>query len=558
MKVGKGFRHLHRYREMALAFARNGFGYVASELGFPEVIPFFRHKEQQEIQRKTVGERIRLLLEDLGPTFVKLGQIASTRPDLVPASVIAELVKLQDEVQAFSYEEAVQIIEEELGQPVGELFQSFPATPIAAASIGQVYHVVLQDGTEAALKVQRPNIQRIIETDLDILAELARLAENRLDWARNYRVRDMVEEISKALRAELDYSLEGRQTEKFMVQCQKLEGICVPRVYWEYTTRRVLALEFLDGMKLSDRAALDRAGINRTELARTFSTAIFHQILIEGLFHGDPHPGNVLVLPDGQMAFLDFGLVGRLSPDMKKQFAAFVIALRNQSTSGIVRAVSSMGIVPEEVDMNALKADVDEIREKYYDTPLARVSLGEAVNDLFSLAFRHHIRIPSEMTMLGKTLLTLEGVLVDLDPEFSVFEVAEPYGKKLFKEKYDPRNLFKKALEEIPEFLEMVSELPASMKNMASTVRRGKLKFEIGTPDLGAFLSKMDRTANKLAFSVVLLSFSIILVGLIIGVSLAEPGTVLWNLPVLEISCVIAGFMLAWLIYHFLRSSREK
>ncbi|MDF2926120.1 MAG: transporter [Paenibacillaceae bacterium] len=556
MKVGKRIRHLQRYREIAVAFVRNGFGYVVNELGFPETFPFLRQGERRDIHKKSIGERIRLLLEDLGPTFVKLGQIASTRPDLLPADVISELVRLQDKVPAFTYEEAVGIIEEELGSPVSEVFAHFPRIPIAAASIGQVYRAALQDGTDVAVKVQRPHIQQMIETDLDILAELARLAESRLEWARNYRVRDVVEEITKALHAELDYTTEARQAEKFIAQCQQLEGVCVPHVYWDYTTRRVLTMEFLMGIKLSDREQLDKEGHSRTGIARKFAQIIFHQILIEGLFHGDPHPGNVLVLPDGTLALLDFGLVGRLSPEMKRQFATFVIALRNQSTNGVIRAISNMGIVPDEADLNALRVDVDEMREKYYETPLSRVSLGEAVNDLFTLAFRHRIRIPSEMTVLGKTLLTMEGVVVALDPSFSVFEVAEPYGRRLFRERLDPRNLVKKAIEEAPEFLDMLTEMPSGIRNIAAAMRKGKFKLEMNVPELGSFLKKMDMISNKLSFSIVLLSFSIVLVGLIIGASLASPDTVLWNLPVHEIGFVIAIIMLSWLLYSFFRSGR--
>lgn len=556
MKVGKRLRHLHRYREIAVAFVRNGFGYVANELGFPETIPFFRNGERRDIHKKSVGERIRLLLEDLGPTFIKLGQIASTRPDLIPADVIAELVSLQDNVPAFTYDEAVQIIEDELGSPVSEWFAYFPQTPIAAASIGQVYRAVLHDGTEVAVKVQRPQIQRTIETDLDILAEFARLAESRLEWARNYRVRDMVEEITKALHAELDYTSEARQAEKFSLSCQQVEGICVPRVYWECTTRRVLTMEFLEGIKLSETAKLEKEGHSRTVIARKFADLIFHQILIDGFFHGDPHPGNVLVMADGKLALLDFGLTGKLSPEMKKQFASFVIALRNQSTSGVIRAISAMGIVPEDANVNQLRADVDEMREKYYETPLSRVSLGEAVNDLFTLAFRHHIRIPSEMTMLGKTLLTMEGVVVALDPTFSVFEVAEPYGRRLFRDRFDPRNLYKKLLEEGPEFLDMLSEVPAGIKNMTATLRKGKFRVEIAIPEMASFQRNLDKLSNKLSFSIVLLSFSIILVGLIIGSSMARPDSVLWHLPIIHISFVIAVLMFAWMVYSLFKSDR--
>ena len=556
MNVSKGFRHLHRYREIAVALARNGFGYVVSEMGFPEAIPFIGNNQRKDIQKKTIGERIRLMLEELGPTFVKLGQIASTRPDLVPASIISELVQLQDQVPPFSYADAVRIVEEELGASLGDLFMAFPETPIAAASIGQVYHAVLKDGTPAAVKVQRPNIQRIVDTDLDILAEFARVAEARLEWARNYRVRDMVEEISKAIRAELDYAAEARQAEKFQQQCRQLKDVLVPDIYWDYTTRRVMTMQYMEGISLSDRARLDREQIDKKALARQLTDLIIHQILIEGLFHGDPHPGNILVLPDGKLALLDFGSVGKLSQDMRKQFAFFVISLRNQSTSGIIRAISSMGIIPDEVDMVLLRADVDDMREKYYATPLSRIRLGEAVNDLFTLAFRHRIRIPSEMTMLGKSLLTLEGVVVSLDPDVSVLEVAEPYGRKLFRERYDPRNLYKKAIEDLPEFLEAASEFPSSMRSMLATIRKGKLRFEAGIPELGVFLRSMDKLTDKLAFSLVLLSFSLLVVGLIIGASLAPQDSVLWNLPILEISFVIAALLLLWLVISLWRSRK--
>lgn len=556
MNVGKGFRHLHRYREIAGALARNGFGYVVGELGFPEAIPFLRNNERKDIHKKTIGERIRLMLEDLGPTFVKLGQIASTRPDLVPASIISELVHLQDKVPPFSYAEAVRIVEEELGGTIGDLFRTFPEQPIAAASIGQVYHAVLKDGTSAAVKVQRPNIQRIVDTDLDILAEFARLAENRLEWARNYRIRDMVEEISKAIRAELDYAAEARMAEKFQIQCRQMKGVQVPDVYWDYTTRRVLAMQFMEGIPLSDRGRLEKENIDKKALARKLTDLIVHQILIDGFFHGDPHPGNILVLADGQVGLLDFGSVGKLSQDMRKQFAFFVISLRNQSTSGIIRAISSMGIIPDEVDMVQLRADVDDMRDKYYATALSRIRLGDAVNDLFGLAFRHRIRIPTEMTMLGKSLLTLEGVVVSLDAELSVLEVAEPYGRRLFVERYDPRKLYKKAVEDLPEFLEAAAEFPSSMRGMLATIRKGKLRFEVGIPELGIFLRSMDKLTNKLAASLVLLSFSLIIVGLIIGSSLAPPDTVLWNLPIIEISFIIAVVMLLWLVISFLRSRK--
>lgn len=556
MRVGIKFRHLKRYRQIAVAFVRNGFGYIAKELGLPDTLHLFRSTDNRDIHRRTTGERVRSFLEELGPTFVKLGQIASIRSDLIPADIISELEHLQDQVPPFSYEEAALIIEEELGAPPEALFAEFSELPMASASIGQVYRAKLHDGTIVAVKVQRPYIHAVIDTDLELLSELARVAESRLEWARSYRIRDMIDELAKALRAELDYGLEARNTEKFAALSKRLEGIHIPAIYWDYSTRRILTMEFMEGIKLSDRERLDEAGIERKAIAERYAGAIFHQVLMEGFFHGDPHPGNVLALADGTLAFLDFGMVGRLSADMKKHFASFVIALRNQSTNGVIRAISGMGFIPDETDRKALRADVDEMREKYYQVPLSEVSIGEAVNDLFALAFRHQIKIPAELTLLGKTFLTMEGVVTSLDPSFSVFDVAEPFGRKLLLERFDLRQIFHQWREDIPEYVGLLTEVPLSLKNIMAALRKGKFGLEITVPELGAFLKKMDQISNRLSLSIVLLSFSIIMVGLIIGSSMGHQSTILWRVPAIEIGFSIAALLFLWIIYAIFRSGR--
>ncbi|SDC43698.1 ubiquinone biosynthesis protein [Paenibacillus sp. UNCCL117] len=556
MIVRRRLRHLQRFRKIAAALVRNGFGFVVHELGFSETVTFFRGGSQEDIHKKTVNERVRLILEELGPTFVKLGQIASTRPDLIPADLIAELEQLQDKVPPFSYEEAVRIIEEELGDSIGELFAEFEPHPVASASIGQVHKAKLPDGTVVAVKVQRPRITAMIEADLDILAELSRIAENRLEWAKLYRLGEIVEELTKSLRAELDYMAEARNGEKFADQCKRMEHVSVPEIYREYGSRKVLTMEFMTGIRLSEPALLDQAGIDRTLIASRLASAIFHQILVEGFFHGDPHPGNVLVLPDGRLGLLDFGMVGRLSPEMKKHFASLVIALRNQSSKGILRAITKMGIVPDDVNAVSLRADVDELRDKYYKIPFSQVRMGEAVNDLFGVAFRHRIRIPAEMTLLGKTLLTMEGVVTSLDPSFSVFDVAEPYGRRMFREQFDLGKLAKKWIEDTPDYMDLITEVPLSLKSLSTFVQRGKLRVEITAPELTALLNKMDRITNKMSFSIVLLSLSIIMVGLIIGSSMGHQESMLWRFPVIEIGLGIAAVLVLWLVYAIFKSGR--
>lgn len=438
MLGAKKFRQLHRFRQIGMILARNGFGYIAGELGVAEKLPFVRHQEPGEASKMTIGKRVSRILQELGPTYVKLGQIASTRPDLVPADIISELEQLQDHVAPFDEKEAAMIIEQELLASVDELFAWFDPAPLAAASIGQVHRAILPDGTDVVVKVQRPNIRSVIETDLDMIRQFARLAEARLEWAKSYRLSEVVEEMGKALLAELNYDAEARNAEQIAAQSYKKEQLIIPAVYADYSTRKVLTMEYIDGIKLNDKQRLDEAGHDRRVLAERFAKLILNQVLIEGLFHGDPHPGNVLVQPDGRLALLDYGMVGRLTPELKRQMAAFVISLRNQSSSGIIRAVSKMGIIPEETDRSVLRADVDLLRDKYYKVPLSKISMGEAVNDLFTLALRHRITIPPELALLGKTLLEMEGVVTALDPEFSVFDAAEPSGAACSRKAWTP------------------------------------------------------------------------------------------------------------------------
>ncbi|QAY67193.1 ABC1 kinase family protein [Paenibacillus protaetiae] len=557
MSLGKKIRRLQRYQEITKAFIKNGFGFVAKDIGLIELLPFQRRDEDHNASQRSIGPRLRMILEELGPTFVKLGQIASTRPDFIPAPLIKELEHLQDHVAPFPYETAEVIVENELGAPIGELFREFGREPIASASIGQVYRAVLPDGTAVAVKVQRPGIERRIAVDLDILSELSRQAEARLEWARKYRLADMIGELSRALQMELDYRVEARNTERFAANAKRwTHPVHIPSVYGEYSSRKVLTMDYIEGIKLSEREQLSEAGYDYKKLSEIFAMTILEQVLFDGFFHGDPHPGNVLVLPCGELALLDFGMAGRLSEEMKMQFASFVIALRGQSTDGVIRAISKLGIIPEETDRSALRLDVDELREKYYDLPLQEISIGEAVGDLFRVSIKHDIRIPSDLTLLGKSLLTMEGVVEALDPEFSVFDAAEPFGKRLLLERLDPLRAARKWAGKLPEYADLLEEIPLRFKDVLGLIKKGKLGLEVSLQDEERFAKKLDRIGNRLSFSIVLLSFSLIMVGLIIGSSMGQQNTVLWQIPAIEIGLAIALAMFVFLIYSIFRSGR--
>lgn len=550
------FQHLQRYQTIVSTLTRNGLGYAADELSDKGKTWFRKDEEADFAQGNKLGVRIRLMLEQLGPTFVKLGQIASTRSDWIPADIIKELQKLQDQVKPFSYSEVAKLVESELQAPISSIFHSFSENPLAAASIGQVHEAVLKNGARVIVKIQRPGIQETIETDLEILAEWARISEKRMDWAKHYHLRDAVDELSRALLNELNYLEEARNAEKIKAN-NKLPYIYIPNIYWDYTTKRVLTMEYMAGIPLSGLVQLDEAGFDCKKLAHHLATAIFTQIFEHGFFHADPHPGNVMALPDGRLAFLDFGMVGSLPNHLKEHFVSFVIALRNQSSKGVIRAISRMGVIPEDVDHDKLHEHVDELRQKYYQIPLNQVSVGAAVQDLFNVAYSHRIRIPREITMLCKSMITMEGVATALDPEISVLDVAEPFGKKMFLNRLNPFELGKQVLEEIPDYIDLVREMPSSFKQLAKIMRQGKLRVEADSPQLDQLPAKLDRLINRLSFSIVLLALSIVMLGLIIGAAITgTTSPVIGKIPIIETGFLIALLMFLWLIFAIFRSGR--
>ncbi|HZG85668.1 AarF/ABC1/UbiB kinase family protein [Paenibacillus sp.] len=558
MAIGRQIRHMNRYRDIAAALMRHGFGFIVEETGLFQALalPARMVRRAAPPERKSVGERLRYVIQELGPTFVKLGQIASTRSDMLPDDIVSELALLQDRVEPFPYAEVKALIAAELGRTPEELFAEFEERPTAAASIGQVHLGRLHTGERVAVKIQRPGVSPAIKTDLEILRNLAALAEARFEWAQRYQLQGMVAEFGKALLQELDYTIEGRNTEQVAKQFRGDSGVRMPAIYWVYTTKRVLVMEYLDGVKVNQLDELERIGADPKRIARKLLEAMFHQMFVEGLFHADPHPGNLLAMPDGAVAFIDFGMVGRLSPAMKTSFASLIIALMRQSTEGVMKAVLRMGLLTEEANLDELRRDVEELREKYYGVPFSEMSLGEAVNDLLDTARRHHIRIPTDFLLLGKALLTVEGVAVALDPEISIVSLAEPFGLRLLKERLHPKRLGAAVWRDVSEYGDMLLRLPKQASELMSVAKSGRARLEISVPELDAFLRKLDRISNKLSFSIVMLAFSIVMTGLIIGSSLSRQPSVLWKVPAIEVGFGIAMLMFLWLLYAILKSGR--
>lgn len=556
MAILTRYRHLSRYRQIARVLIRYGFGLAVEQLGLTDVVSYpsrlFRRRSAGE-RGLTRGERLRLVLEELGPTYVKLGQVASTRPDLVPPDILAEMEKLQDRVPPFPVDKAWKVIEEELGSPLEEIFAEFEAEPIASASIGQVYRARLHSGEWVAVKVLRPGIQKVVEADLEVIEDLAQLAQRRSPHAQMYNFPEMADEFARTIRDEMDYRVEARNVEQFGRIYRDSAEIKIPTVFKELTTRRVLTLEYVTGTKLTQVEKLRQAGVDLGRLARLLTRTMLAQVLDEGYFHADPHPGNLLLLEDGRLAFLDFGMIGRLTEERREQFIRLVIGLARRETRDIVRALSEMGMVGSGVDRQELEQDVERARDRYLDVPLSEIALSEAVNDILRLAFKHRIRIPSEFTLLARALGTLEGLVTQLDPDFSIIEVARPFGDRLIRERYVPERVLRVLYDNFLEYSDLLRQLPAKLGILLDKAAEDRIRIRYVWEDWDRTVSRAERMANRLTFALLFLSFSIMMASLVLASSVGQAPT-LWNLPMLEIGFVVAALLFLGIFWAIVRS----
>ncbi len=557
MLFERQFRHTKRYQEIVNTFIRYGFGYVLYRIGITDR-DLSKKDESTDANEnlQNIGRRLRYTLQDLGPTFIKLGQVASTRHDVLPREIIIELEKLQDHVTVLPFDHVRQTIESELDDELEHLFAHVEPEPLATASIGQVHAAKLFTGEDVVIKVQRPGLKPIVETDMEILVRIGNLLEERTEWAKRYRIQAIIQELSFSLRNELDYLIEGHSGERIANQFQNKIGVRVPAIYWEFTTQKVLTMEPISGIKISDIETLDAEGYDRKLLAKRLSDAMLTQILDEGFFHADPHSGNVYILPKNTIAFLDFGEVGRLSEGMTYHISSIIYNLHNGDTQALIRTFAKMDLIDEKTDINAFQRDLGTLHERYANLMLKDMSLGKVIIEIFQVAYHHAIDIPSEMAMVSKTILTLEGVIGRLDPEFSIMKAAEPYARKLLKRRYSPRRILRKSMNEIVENVEILSGLPKDLKDVMSTLQRGRVGLDINVKQAERFLDRFDKISNRLSFSIIMLAFSILMAGLIIGSAITDQSTVIWKLPIIEIGAVIATLMFILMVITIIRSGR--
>ena len=554
----RAVRHLQRYREIVRVFVRHGFGELVETL---ELLPYLSlprrllRRGRPATPPLGVPQRVRLALEELGPTFIKLGQILSTRPDLLPPAYIAELAKLQDTVPPAPWEPVRIQLEAELGAPLEELFATFDPTPIAAASLAQVYAATLTDGSEVVIKVQRPDIQATIESDLEILFDLSRLLQVRTSLGELYDLPEIAEDFGATLRAELDFYREGHNADRLRANFADEPCLYIPQVYWDYTTHRVLTLERIYGIKIDDIQALDEAGLDRHGVALHAARMIVKEVLEDGFFHADPHPGNFVVLPGEVIGAMDFGLVGHLSHQTRTDLIRLYIVAVQMDEEGIVDQLIRIGVTGSAVERAGLRRDVAGLLRKYYGMPLGAIHAREVFEEIMPIAFRHQLHLPSELWLLGKTLAMMEGMGLKLDPDLDIFAFSEPYVQRFMWQMASPRSWGLPLLKGVGEWAALLALIPRVGAQLLSRAERGELEIAVSHKELDRTLARLDRLANRLSISVLLAALIVGLALFIPAFNLAQQlgGATIW---------VVAGFVGAsflglWLVFSIFRSGRR-
>jgi len=546
-------RHLRRYREIARVFLKHGFGFAFDHLG-PGWRPLRRALRPRRaaaplLPAPDLAVHFRQALEELGPTFVKFGQILSTRPDLLPPPYIAELSKLQDTVPPAPWEAIRDVLTQELGRPPEEVFATIDPQPIAAASLAQVHAATLADGEEVVIKVQRPNILATIATDLEILAALAKAAQATA-LGQIYDFVAIADDFAFTLRNELDYRREGRNADRFRANFARESHLYIPRVYWKYTTTRVLVLERIHGIKIDDIPALDAAGYDRHQVALHSARIIIKEVLEDGFFHADPHPGNFVVMPGEVIGAMDFGMVGYLRDRDRLDLIRLYIASVGLDADSIVEQLIRMGAAHAEIDRQGLSRDIERLLTKYYNLPLKDIRAREVVEEIMPIAYRHHLRLPSNLWLLGKTLAMMEGIGLQLDPDFDMFAVSEPFVRRLAWRLVLPRRAWgQELLRQGADWGELIRGLPRTGNRLLEQAERGEL-FQIRLKDAGSIMSRLDRLATRLALSVLVAA---LIISLALLIPLTTAGGPLQS-PV-AIGFIVAAGLGVWLMISILRGT---
>jgi ubiquinone biosynthesis protein len=543
-------RNLERMREIAAVSVRHGFGYIFERHRISGLLPRSHKKEAAPPAQR--GRHVREMLEELGPTFVKFGQLLSTRPDIVPVDIVHELVKLQDRVKAFPFSVVEQVIEEDLELTLARAFESFDPEPLASASIGQAHAAVLPGGERVVVKVQRPEAARQIRRDIDLLYQFAELADTRMDWG--FSATNVVEEFSRAINRELDYNLEARNAIRFADNFADDPMVYIPRVFRRYSSKRVLTLERLEGPTLNQPEIAELDIGERKALAETIAGCWFKQILLHGFIHADPHPANIIYFGGGRIGLLDFGMAGVIREDDLEEGTRLFLHIMQADIKGVRRSLRRLGVEWAPSADAAVTEAVEEAFSRYFGASLRSVDMHSLLHQVFDMVYALHLKLPARFLTLDKAVLTLEGVVSQLYPDVNLFELGKAYTAG-FKEKlWDPRRIPMKLQRYVAEYSQVISEYPLQLHDLLEEMRAGELEIKYRHTGLETVIHRLDVITNRVVVALVTIALGVTgtAVGILVEGGPHLGGISVWGLPGFAGSL----FFGVWLIWAIIRSGR--
>ena len=553
----KSLRHLKRYQEILRVMVKYGFDDIVEKIKIglifeaaKSIIPRVRKSNYPGLG---TGPRLRMAFQELGPTFIKLGQILSLRPDLIPPDIAEELTKLQDAVPPVHFELIKSKVEEEYTVPLSEIFSEFQDESIAAASMAQVHRATLKTGEEVAVKILRPNIHKIIKTDIEILFNIAELIEKYIPESQLYDLVGIVREFSKTIRKEENLSFEGRNIDIFRRYFKNDKTMKLPRVYWPFTTEDILVMEFIEGVKISDSEGIERLKLDRKQLAYNGARAMLKEVFEYGIFHADPHPGNIFVLQGNVIAPVDFGMVGRIDDEMREYLLDILEGIVQKDVYKITQALLGVQVVDIQVNKRELGRDLLDFLDRYYGIPLNQLDSGKLVNEFMELIRSYKIKLPADLVMMERALVISEAVGRQLYPEFNYFDLLIPYVRKQLLLRLNPARHYRDIARSIGQVSDILKRLPDDIQSFLVKLRNNQLTLRFHHEGLDDLRRELDRSSNRI-------SFSLIVAALIIGSSLIiniNKGPHIFGYPVLGIiGFVLASILGFWLLIAILRSGR--
>ncbi|MDW7972483.1 MAG: AarF/ABC1/UbiB kinase family protein [Thermodesulfovibrio sp.] len=561
LKLRKTYFSAKRLQEIINVFLKHGFGQIIDQIHLGRFVALKKRigsfGRWPHYRVPSVAERLRLAFEELGPTFIKLGQLLSSRPDLVTVNYAKEFKKLQDRVPPFDVENVYKIIQKDLGVSIDTIFKSFNPEPIGSASIAQVHEATLMNGQKVIVKVRRPGIKEQIMLDVSILQSLAKLIEKYIPESKLFDPVGIVDEFSRAITRELDFRKEAVNAMIFREKFKDYEKVYIPHVFKEFTTERILVMEKVEGIRIDDIESIRKKGFDIETLLNVVIDMYFKQIFDYGFFHGDPHPGNILVRDDGRIALVDFGIAQRVDEEFKEAYANVALAIINQNTEQLITEYLKLGIIPEDIDIEKikreLKNDIEEILLPIYTHRIEEIKISEVIESIMRVSLKYRLRFLPELLLIDKVLIMLEGLARELCPNISIIELLKPYAKRIISKRLHPEFYFKRTIRMFREFRDALEHIPFQFKALLRKAVRDEITVRMYHVNLPEFIKDIDKASNKIAFSLIV--SAMILSSAIMHATQVKPliyGISLFGL----ITGVFAFFLGLWLIISIIRSGK--